>query len=93
MEFTYDDYGDTVLYDVFYEAGTYYGGVLVALSDQAEARGDHSRVRTLLDQRIALRRERASVAPDDRDAQIACIEKWHAQARHARESLFVQNAS
>lgn len=93
MEFTYDDYGDTVLYDVFYEAGTYYGGVLVALSDQAEARGDHSRVRTLLDQRIALRRERASVDPDDRDAQISCIEKWHAQARHARESLFVQNAS
>lgn len=88
MEFTYDDYGDTVLYDVFYEAGTYYGGVLVALSDQAEARGDHNRVRALLDQRIALRRERASVDPDDRDAQIACIEKWHAQARQARESLF-----
>lgn len=93
MEFTYDDYGDTVLYDVFYEAGTYYGGVLVALSDQAEARGDHSRVRTLLDQQIALQHERASVDPDDRDTQIACIEKWHAQARHARESLFVQNAS
>ncbi|VEI13807.1 hypothetical protein [Trueperella bialowiezensis] len=87
MEFTYDDYGDTALYDVFYEAGTYYGGVLVALSDQAEAQGDHQRERELLNARIALRRERANVHPDDRASQIACIEKWHARANAAREDL------
>lgn len=92
MEFTYDDYGDTVLYDVFYEAGTYYGGVLVALSDQAEANGDQERQRELLNMRIALRRERMSVDPRDRATQIACIEKWHALARRAREDLVIQIA-
>ena len=92
MAFTYDDYGDTVLYDVFYEAGTYYGGVLVALADQAEAYGDESRVQELVDKQIALQQERQGVDPDDRDAQIACIEKWHAQARTARENLLKQSA-
>lgn len=92
MTFTYDDYGDTVLYDVFYEACTYYGGVLAALEDEAKARGAHERAREIFERHLALNRERASINPDDREALIASIENRHNLANECKERSIKQSA-
>lgn len=92
MVFSYDDYGDTVLYDVFYEAGTYYGGVLSALQDEAMRKGDGTRARQLLDEQIELQQERQRIDPNDRTALISCIEKWHARARECDDNRVEQIA-
>lgn len=78
----YDDYSDTVLYDVFYESGTQLGGRLVALMDQAEAAGNHdARTRYQL-RKLEIGAERAEVLPTDRAAQVAAILRWQRERQN-----------
>ncbi|WP_263476211.1 hypothetical protein [Mobiluncus mulieris] len=73
----YEDYSDTVLYDVFYEAGTMLGGWLVAAKREALARGNIAAVAEYEAEHIAMLDERDDVGAFDRVAQIAKIEQWH----------------
>lgn len=75
----YEDYSDTVLYDVFYEAGTMLGGWLSAAQDRAESRGDEREAKALFQEQLDLNLERDSVDARDRVAQITKIKKWHAR--------------
>lgn len=74
----YEDYSDTVLYDVFYEAGTMLGGWLTEAQDRAEAQGDKSLAVVLFQEQLELVRERDLVYARDRATQIAKIKKWEA---------------
>lgn len=74
----YEDYSDTVLYDVFYEAGTMLGGWLSARQMAALKRGDIASAQKWEQARFALDDERSKVDPHDRAAQIAKIKEWHA---------------
>jgi hypothetical protein len=92
----YTDYSPTVLYDVFYEAGTQLGGRLAALERQ-DRDADPFRATAWRDERRNMRREREAIGVDDRDAQIAAIERWNARraalsghgrpSRHSDSSL------
>lgn len=75
----YDEYSDTVLYDVFYEAGTQLGGRLVALMDQAEASGNVDAWNQYQARKLELQDERIAVPADDRAAQVAALLRWHAE--------------
>lgn len=75
----YEDYSDTVLYDVFYEAGTMLGGWLIAAKREAEARGDLATAHKLDMEHFALLDERDEVGARDRATQIAKLKKWHAR--------------
>lgn len=73
----YEDYSDSVLYDVFYEAGTMLGGWLSSAQDKAEAEGNDALARQFFAEQLNLNRERAGVDAHDRVAQIEKIKKWH----------------
>ncbi|MDN6798431.1 MAG: hypothetical protein L0L50_03835 [Propionibacterium sp.] len=84
---TRDDYAglsDTVLYDVFYEAGTMVGGALVASWRRAEAAGDQVAAQQFRDEHFSVNHERNAVAARDRQGQIAWILRWEAR----REELW-----
>ena len=75
---TRDDYAglsDTVLYDVFYEAGTMVGGALVA-SWRQQFRDEH----------FSVNHERNAVAARDREGQIAWILRWEARREELRRA-------
>ena len=72
----YEDYSDTVLYDVFYEAGTMLGGWLFSLERKARENGDYRTARLYENERLSMSVDRDSVDPFDREAQIAWIKKW-----------------
>lgn len=76
---TYEELSPTVLYDIFYENGTIYGGRLISVENMARAMGDEELVKQCFEERLQLAKERAAVAGDDRDTQIACIRKWQAR--------------
>jgi hypothetical protein len=72
-------YSDTVLYDVFFEAGTMLGGSLVEAERQARAGGDEEVADAHRQVRYAMVRARRRVGATDRDAQVAAIEEWGRQ--------------
>lgn len=81
---TRDDYAglsDTVLYDVFYEAGTMVGGALVASWRRAEAAGDQVAAQQFRDEHFSVNHERNAVAARDREGQIAWILRWEPAVR------------
>ena len=75
----YEDYSDSVLYDVFYEAGTMLGGWLSSAQDKAEAEGNDALARQFFAEQLNLNCERAGVDAHDRATQIEKIKKWHAR--------------
>ena len=82
-----DEYGDTVLYDVFYEAGTQLNGVLVELQRKASAEGDETAAAAWLQRGIELGRARRLVGGADRVTQIEQIRAWRAQRADLVEKL------
>lgn len=78
---------EPTLYDVFYEAGTMLGGVLVALADKAAADGRPDDEKSWMAEHARLLRERAMVGADDREGQIAAKLRW--DARRERLSRLV----
>jgi hypothetical protein len=75
---------NVVLYDMFYEAGTQLGGVLIALQDQAEAANDKSLAAQWHTEDLEMGRGRAAVRVDDRQAQISTMLGWQRRARDLR---------
>ncbi len=73
----YEDYSDSVLYDVFYEAGTMLGGWLSSRQVAALKKGNHALADRYEQERFELDEERSRVGAHDRAAQIAMIKKWH----------------
>ncbi len=74
---TLDDIGETVLYDIFYEAGTRLGGVYVELMDKAEREGDLDALRHWRERHLGLNRERRNVDPADTEMQKRRIGEWN----------------
>ena len=72
---------DSVLYDLFYEAGTILGGYQLDMEMTARADGNPELAEQLDEERRRLRRERADIAYDDRAGQIACKLAWDARIR------------
>lgn len=70
------DVSDTVLYDIFYEAGTQAGGYMVALENLARRQGDNKSAHFWASQRRGMMDERDSVSASDRNARIAFKVKW-----------------
>lgn len=61
-----------VLYDMFYEAGTMLGGVLIDLLNRT---GD----RKWFEEKLRLEEDREAVQPDDRGMQIRTKRRWDAR--------------
>lgn len=72
---------DSVLYDLFYEAGTILGGYLLDQEMKAQSDGNPELAKQLDEERRLLRRERSNIAYDDRTGQIACKLAWDARIR------------
>lgn len=83
----YEMYSDTVLYDVFYEAGTLLSARYISLSHQAESVGDETRQAVYDGKYAELIRQRRAVAANDRDEQIRCINSWNALLEHLPTTL------
>ncbi|MDQ1245806.1 MAG: hypothetical protein QG597_173 [Actinomycetota bacterium] len=75
----YASYPPTELYDVFFETATMLGGRLNALQDAAEMAHDLDQVQASQAERRRIRDDRDAVGADDRDAQIAAIERWRSR--------------
>lgn len=90
---TLNDVSDTVLYDIFYESGTQAGGYMVALENMAHMQGDDRSARLWAERRRAMRRERDSVRPFDRNAQIAFKVKWDRIGKEMSHALHQGRAS
>lgn len=75
--FGYEDYSDTVLYDVFYEAGTMLCARYISLSRQADIAGDEARRAVYDGKYLELIEQRDAVNENDRAEQIRCIRSWH----------------
>lgn len=71
-----DSLPDSVLYDVFYEAGTMLGGVYVARMRAARDPDARKRWQRAL---IGLDLERASIRADDREGQIEAKRRWDSE--------------
>ena len=78
---------DVTLYDVMYEAGTRYGGTIVALWNIAEEQGNRSEANRLRDDNLALQRERQAIDPHDRASMIAAYDKWTHLAHELRKPI------
>ncbi len=72
-------YSDTVLYDVFFEAGTMLGGSLVEAERRARAAGDEEAAAAHRQASYAMVRARRGVEATDRAGQVAAIEEWGRQ--------------
>lgn len=83
----YESYSDTVLYDVFYEAGTMLLGTLNHIENLYEERGDLELSKWAAEESVVLMRDRQGVDPFDRDEQISMIKRWKAQRSNLRELL------
>lgn len=92
MESNYDDYSDTVLYDVFFETGTQLGGALVALENQADLAGDEAEVERWGAERRKMRAERRAISGRDRAAQIEAIRSWSARRQELLDLIGTDHA-
>ncbi|MDK6788067.1 hypothetical protein ACRQFD_06465 [Actinotignum sp. GS-2025c] len=87
MAIPYEMYSDTVLYDVFYEAGTVLGSRYISLSRQARLAGDEPREVAYRGKYVELVEQRNAVAGNDRAEQIRCINSWNALLEHLPATL------
>ncbi|MDR0960116.1 MAG: hypothetical protein LBM23_07165 [Propionibacteriaceae bacterium] len=74
--FTYDGIDPVVLYEMFVESATRLGGTYISFSYQTE---DPSELDMWLRADRAVMNERLAISPDDREAQIAAIERWNSE--------------
>ncbi|MDE1559286.1 MULTISPECIES: hypothetical protein [Actinotignum] len=83
----YEMYSDTVLYDVFYEAGTLLGARYISLSRQARLAGDEPLEVAYRGKYVELVEQRNAVHWKDRAGQIRCINSWNALLEHLPTTL------
>lgn len=75
----YEDWGETVLFDIFREAETRLGGWLLAEQDKAEAAGDAAAAAAWEAEAFAVARRMEAIRVQDRAEQIEAMEDWNAR--------------
>lgn len=74
---SYETAPTSVLYDIFYEAGTRLGAAYITLERRARKAGNTVKADEYRKQQIALDMERAAVDPHDRASLIRHMEDWN----------------
>lgn len=77
----------SVLYDVFYEAGTRLGGVYVALADKAQSEGDAEAEQRYINAHHELMATRRSIEAGDQEQQTHYIQVWNEYAERLGRNL------
>ncbi|PWG62643.1 hypothetical protein [Bifidobacterium callitrichidarum] len=83
--FKLEELEDSVLYDLFYEAGTILGGKLFKLRQEAKAAGNLQLAEDYRNEAREMRRIRESIASNDRESQIRYKNQWDKRAQELRE--------
>ena len=83
---SYEDFSDTVLFDVMVETHTRLGAELLYLCNQAKARSDEAALINYENDFKNLDLELKTVDPDNRAQQIEKIKKWHGELLKLRAS-------
>ena len=75
------------IYDVFYDKGSHYAGVLFAAEQQARDDGDDASADAYKSKQHELNEMRRSVKPDDVDTMISYISEWNTLANKLASEL------
>ena len=73
-------YSTTTAYDIFYDKGTYYGGLFIAAARRADADGDGELAKRYWQHNILIDKQRNDINPDDVNAMISILRQWLSDA-------------
>ena len=73
-------YNTTTAYDIFYDKGTYYGGLFIDAVRRADADGNIELAKRYWQQNILIDKQRRNINPDDVDTMIDYLRQWLSNA-------------